>query len=65
MKTKKINKKLTLNKQTISSLNKDEMVSARGGEFTLGETRFCSCECTDPRNTCVTLATVCSCYICP
>jgi natural product precursor len=34
MKTKKFNKKLALNKNTIANLGNQEMISVKGGEFT-------------------------------
>lgn len=42
MKTKKLEKRFALNKETIANLHRDEMVAVRGGE----DTCVYSCPCT-------------------
>ena len=42
MKTKKLEKRFTLNKETIVNLNRDEMEAVRGGEDTCGYSCSCS-----------------------
>jgi natural product precursor len=49
MKTKKLSKKLTLNKATISNLNDDQLNQAKGGEI------WTEGYCTETCNTAVTL----------
>lgn len=52
MKTKKFNKKLELNKQTVADLRNDEMKNAKGGAFTDDFT--CNTCFTAPEMTCNT-----------
>ena len=42
MKTKKLEKRFALNKETIANLNRDEMVAVRGGENTCGHSCGCA-----------------------
>jgi natural product precursor len=60
MKTKKLNKKLTLSKKTIAHLENSEMNAARGGEtepvlciFTKKECSEVPCPVTWPGHTCI------------
>ena len=63
MKTKKLSKKLALNKMSIAALNVKDLVSVKGGEFSVTEQ---SCDCTHPIGSyCCTIDTVCSYWICP
>jgi natural product precursor len=56
MKTKKFNKKLALNKQTISNINNDEMNVLRGGDSI---DTLCPVKTCPPTRTCQTWCTIC------
>ena len=54
MKTKKLNKKLSLNKKTISILNNEQMSKAQGGDFS--DPTYCLTIC---MTVCVSLCPKC------
>jgi natural product precursor len=49
MKTRKLNKKLMLNKNTVANLDNHDMGLALGG----AETDTCTCACTDEQSICL------------
>jgi len=62
MKTKKFDKKLSLNKKTVSNLSSNQMKSAYGGYETFERT-YCRTDCA---TNCVTMCSACvmTCLIC-
>jgi hypothetical protein len=67
MKTKKMSKKLSLNKLTITNIGNEEMQAVEGGDsWTCSFTYSCSCDtfcfCSNTCETCVCVSVQTGCY---